>query len=195
MSKEIKSKEEVLERIENFILKVKGLKEYEESLNKIKGFLIIGGSSLLILDENAFATSDIDSYVVMKDKIIDWFHTYMVEPAQEEDINDQAAKQLTTLTKLIMLDKEYILIDNLYGFDIFTPSIETLILTKVNAIAERNKDKDKSDLEILLSKEYDLSKLKALSLEWVELIKNKTGSFESMNFLSTFKKLVEQNSK
>ncbi len=191
MSKEIKSKEEVLERIENFILKVKGLKEYEESLKKIEGFLIIGGSSLLILDENAFATSDIDSYVVMKDKIIDWFHTYMVEPAQEEDINDQAAKQLTTLTKLIMLDKEYILVDNLYGFDIFTPSIETLILTKVNAIAERNKDKDKSDLEILLSKEYDQSKLKELSLKWVELIKNKTGSFESTNFLSTFEKLVE----
>ncbi len=191
MSKEIKSKEEVLERIENFILKVKGLKEYEESLKKIEGFLIIGGSSLLILDENAFATSDIDSYVVMKDKIIDWFHTYMVEPGQEEDINDQAAKQLTTLTKLIMLDKEYILVDNLYGFDIFTPSIETLILTKVNAIAERNKDKDKSDLEILLSKEYDQSKLKELSLKWVELIKNKTGSFESTNFLSTFEKLVE----
>ncbi len=190
MSKEIKSKEEVLERIENFILKVKGLKEYEESLKKIEGFLIIGGSSLLILDENAFATSDIDSYVVMKDKIIDWFHTYMVEPGQEEDINDQAAKQLTTLTKLIMLDKEYILVDNLYGFDIFTPSIETLILTKVNAIAERNKDKDKSDLEILLSKEYDQSKLKALSLEWIELI-YKIESFEAMDFSSTFKKLVE----
>ncbi len=195
MNKQIKNKSEVLSKFKKFINKIRIQENNIESLKKIKGFLITGGSSLLILDDDAFATSDIDSYVVLEDKVIDWFHNYMVEPGIEEDINDQAAKQLTTLTKLIMLDKNYILIDNLYGFDIFTPSIETLILTKVYAFADRNKDKDKMDLEILLSKEYDQSKLKALSLEWVELIKNETGSFESMNFLSTFKKLVEQNSK
>lgn len=61
-----------------------------------------------------------------------------------------------------MLDKDYKLIETLYGFDIYVPSIETLIMCKLLAISDRTKDKDKSDLALLLTHDFNLDKLKLL---------------------------------
>ncbi len=178
----IENTEEVKRRIKMFLGLMKQKFSEEESLSKVIGILITGGASLIILDEYALATTDIDAYLVKEDNKIDWFYNYMLEPASNLEINDQAAKQLPVLSKLIMLDKEYQLIDTMYGFNIYIPSIETLILTKVKAHIDRNKEKDLSDLQILLSKDFDKDKLLNLSKLWSELIKEKEGDYESQEF-------------
>ncbi len=188
----IENKKQVLEKIDYFLGKMNSTRKEQESLSDVKGILLSGGSSLLIIDDNADSTIDIDAYLVKTNNELDWFYNYLLDFADDSDINDQAAKQLPLLTKMIMLDKEYIFIDRVYNFNIYTPSIETLILTKVLASCSRYKAKDKKDLDILLSKEYDSNKLNSLSTQWIDLLKEKEGESVSNNFSSHFNKLVHK---
>lgn len=188
----MKSKEEVLRHIRVFIRNFKNDITYTRLSNKIKGLLIIGGSSLILINNGALPTRDIDAYVVKENNKIDWFYNFMIEPGLAEDINDQAAKDIPLLTKLIMLDTNYILIKNINGINIYIPSYETLILTKVIAICDRNKDKDKIDLNLLLSNAYDIIKLKDLKERWLNTYDKYWQRFEIREFNNIFDEYVNK---
>lgn len=67
-NKSIRNKEDVLERLDTFLTI---LDINRDKINNMKGLLITGGSSLLLIDDNAIATRDIDAYVIKEDNNID----------------------------------------------------------------------------------------------------------------------------
>lgn len=185
----MKHKKEILEKINIFVRKV--LKSYEGDKLNLTGLLIVGGSGLIIMDElNSIPTNDIDAIRITKQNKLDWFIPMMREIGLNYDINDQVvfSPKLNHLRKLLNLDS-HVFIFETNGINIFIPSVETLILSKINAIIDRSDSKDIDDLNLLMSHDYDKSKLEKLKNKWVEAI-NKIDAYDAKLFKQKFEEYI-----